>query len=315
MARNRQGGGRRKLTDLAHNMVIQKNKMNFFVQKNITGNMCFSICLAHFLNPHCPNQKLIRIAKHIHTDLGYEPQDKIAFHAVSKFETGLDLKIVIFHRSSSGKLEVYTNTDETHQNTVHLYLHDEHYYMIKNLKAFLGYGYVCEHCYQGFNDRSLHYCKFTCNVCNTPQCHMHPKKWMQFEDCARYCRSEFCYELHKQPQSDGLRSRCDLVKYCDRCCRQYRTKWSGDKLLSHTCTLGKCSHCNDILIDEGHHSWLRGSNDQTFQTSKICRLYIYSAQCFMFRFLYIVRVFHKSGIDTKNHTPRMQTRIYVRSSV
>ncbi len=121
-------------------MVIQKNKMNLFAPKNIADNMCFSICLAHFLNPHCPDQELIRIAKNIHTDLGYEPQDKIAFHDVSKFETALDLKIVIFHRSSSGELVVYTNADETHQNNVHLYLHEEHYYMIKNLKGLLGYG-------------------------------------------------------------------------------------------------------------------------------------------------------------------------------
>ncbi len=131
---------------------------------------------------------------------------------------------------------MYKNTDETHQNTVHLYLHEEHYYMIKNLKGFLGYGYVCEYCYQGFNDRSLHYCKFTCNVCNTPQCHTHAKEWIQCKDCARYCRSEFCYEMHKQLESDGLRSRCDLVKYCENCCIQYRTKWSGNKLLSHMYT-------------------------------------------------------------------------------
>ncbi len=136
VARNRQGGVRRKLSDLAHNMVIQKNKMNLFAPKNITNNICFSICLAHFLNPHSPDQELTRIAKNMHTEQGYEPQDKIAFHDVSKFEKALDLKIVIFHRSSSGKLELYKNTDETHQNTVHLYLHEEHYYMIKNLKGF-----------------------------------------------------------------------------------------------------------------------------------------------------------------------------------
>ncbi len=69
VARNRQGGGHRKLTDLAHNTVIQKNKMNLFVPKNITDTMCFSICLANFLNPHCSDQELIRIAKNIHTDL------------------------------------------------------------------------------------------------------------------------------------------------------------------------------------------------------------------------------------------------------
>ncbi len=96
MARNRQGGVRRKLSDLAHNMVIQKNKMKLFAPKNITNNMCFSICLAHFLNPHSPDQELIRIGGNIHTELGYEPQDKIAFHDVFKFEKALDLKIVIF---------------------------------------------------------------------------------------------------------------------------------------------------------------------------------------------------------------------------
>ncbi len=86
VARNRQGGGRRKLTDLAHNMVIQKNKMNLFIPKNISDNRCFSICLANSLNPHCPDQELIRLASNIHTDLGYGPQDKIAFHDVAKFE-------------------------------------------------------------------------------------------------------------------------------------------------------------------------------------------------------------------------------------
>ncbi len=48
VVRNRQGGVRRKLSDLAHNMVIQKKKMNLFIPKNIIDNMCFSICLANF---------------------------------------------------------------------------------------------------------------------------------------------------------------------------------------------------------------------------------------------------------------------------
>ncbi len=254
VVRNRQGGGRRKLTDLAHNIVIQKNKMNLFVPKNIADNRCFSICLAHFLNPHCPDQELHAIACKIHSELGYQPQDEIAFHDVSKFESALDLRIVIFHRLCSGKLKVYKTTDELHKNTVHLYLHDGHYNLIKNLKAFLGYSYVCEYCFQGFKDRSLHYCKFTCNVCDTNQCYTHPKKWLQCVDCARYCRSDVCYEMHKQPQSDGVKSRCDLVKYCDKCCSQYRTKWNGDKRLTHVCAPSKCPHCSAVLVDEEEHT-------------------------------------------------------------
>ncbi len=57
--------------------------MNIFAPKNITDNMCFSICLAHFLNPHCHNQELVRLASNIHTDMSYGPQNKIAFHDVS----------------------------------------------------------------------------------------------------------------------------------------------------------------------------------------------------------------------------------------
>ncbi|KAL0146560.1 hypothetical protein M9458_058191 [Cirrhinus mrigala] len=250
VARNKQGGARRKLSDLAHNEVIKKNKMNLFNPGNIADNMCFSICLARFLNPQCPDRELFRIANIIHTELGYDPQDKIAYHDVSKFESHSDLKIVIFHRSYSGKLEVYKNTDDPHPKTVHMYLHDDHYYMIKNLKAFLGYSYVCEYCYHGFKDRSSHYCKFTCNVCKNPMCYTHPKKSMQCEDCLRYCRSNFCYEMHKQPQRDGVRSPCDLVKYCDRCCRQYRAKWSGDKLIAHKCRPSHCVHCGEVLVDE-----------------------------------------------------------------
>ncbi len=87
----------------------------------------------------------------------------------------------------------------------------------------------------------------------------------------RYCRSEFCYEMHKQPQNDRLRSRCDLVKYCDRCIRQYRAKWTGDKLLLHTCAPSKCPHCSDILIDEGHHRYYI----QPPKTDKHSEKYIY----------------------------------------
>ncbi len=44
------------------------------------------------------------------------------------------------------------------------------------------------------------------------------------------------------------------VKYCDKCCRQYRVKWTDDKQLTHVCSPSKCPHCSAILIDEEEHS-------------------------------------------------------------
>ncbi len=173
----------------------------------------FQYMSSSFFKPALSRPGVARIACKIHAELGYGPQDKIAFMTYLNSKRSR-LEIVIFHRSCSGKLEVY-KIQMKHTRTPHLYLHE----VIIIDKKFEGvlrlHSYVCEYCFQGFKDRSLHYCKFTCNVCDTSQCYTHPKKWKQCVDCARYCRSDICYEMHKQPQSDGVRSRCDLVKYCD----------------------------------------------------------------------------------------------------
>ncbi len=93
--------------------------------------------------------------------------------------------------------------------------------------------------------------------------------------------------MHKQPQSDGVRSRCDLVKYCDKCYRQYSVKWTGDKQLTHVCSPSKCPHCSAILIDEEVHSCY-------IQPLKLCvhdEKYIY----------YDFETMHENGRHTANH--------------
>ncbi len=134
-------------------------------------------------------------------------------------------------------------------------------------------------------------------------------------------------------------------------------------MLAHTCTPSKCPHCNDNLIDEGHHRCyikplkveehdekyiyfdFETMYEQKHTANYVCAISqegeVFTAEgvdcvdqmikhfrrpkfadftfiahkCGRFRFLYIARVFHKSGIDAENHTPRMQARIYVRSYV
>lgn len=105
--------------------------MNLYCPVNVEDNMCFSYCLAHFLNPKSTDQELKKLATDIHRDAGYPPQRQIGFNGISVFEQRLDLKIVVFHRDCSGKLEVCKNSDELHSKTVHLYIHDSHFYLIK----------------------------------------------------------------------------------------------------------------------------------------------------------------------------------------
>ncbi|XP_067291546.1 uncharacterized protein [Pseudorasbora parva] len=255
IAMDRSGGARRKITDLAITETIRKNKMNLFCPINVEDNMCFSYCLAHFLNPKAPDDELKKIAEEIHTRAGYTTQTKIGFHDISIFERFLDLKIVVFHRDCSGKLLVYKNSDELHPKTVHLFIHESHYYLIKNLKAFIGNNFVCEFCYKGFNDIRLHKCKYACDICLDSECHTHTKKTSRCNDCNRICRSAYCYAKHKQSRVPGERPQCDVVKYCDKCCVNYRMTGGGNKnKKKHKCAPKRCIHCDAVLAPEGIHN-------------------------------------------------------------
>ncbi|MGL6054894.1 MAG: hypothetical protein ACRC0O_06480 [Vibrio metschnikovii] len=48
VAMNRQGGGRRKLADIALDQVIKRKKMSLFCPMNVANNLCLSICLSIF---------------------------------------------------------------------------------------------------------------------------------------------------------------------------------------------------------------------------------------------------------------------------
>ncbi|XP_016333401.1 uncharacterized protein LOC107681606, partial [Sinocyclocheilus anshuiensis] len=58
VAMNRQGGGRRKLTELALDQVIKRKKMSLFNPVNTGNKICLAICLAHFLDPQLPESEL-----------------------------------------------------------------------------------------------------------------------------------------------------------------------------------------------------------------------------------------------------------------
>ncbi|XP_052396589.1 uncharacterized protein LOC127944585 [Carassius gibelio] len=133
-ARSKSGGVRRKITDIAHDDVIKRKKMHLFCPNNVGTNLCFPICLAHFLEPQTPHQELEGRAMTIQNAAGFTSQSLIGFNNVAKFEKVLNIKIVVFHRSSEGRLEKYETHEKPHPKTVFLYLHDSHYYMINDYR-------------------------------------------------------------------------------------------------------------------------------------------------------------------------------------
>lgn len=111
VAMNRQGGGRRrKLVDLAVDEVIKRKKTSLFCPTNISNNLCFSICLARFLNPQHPESELEKLGTVIQNSVGFSIQDRIGLGDIASFERALGIKIVVFHRSNAMILETYKNS-------------------------------------------------------------------------------------------------------------------------------------------------------------------------------------------------------------
>lgn len=214
--------------------------------------MCFSYCLAYFLNPGYNDYQLQKPTRDIHTACGFAEDQKIGFHDVGVFENYLDLKIIVFYRDSAGVVETYKNTVEFHSKTVYLYNHENHYHLIKNLKGFLGTSYFCQYCLRGYNDVRLNKCTHVCNICTTSECRTHTTHYKQCSDCLRFCRNTFCYDTHKKSLASEQRSQCETIRYCVKCCL-YRTGRSGDKIKKHKCSPECCVYCHEILRSEGSH--------------------------------------------------------------
>ncbi|KAL1252652.1 hypothetical protein QQF64_017345 [Cirrhinus molitorella] len=248
---SRQGGGRRrKLTDLALDQVIKRKKMCLFSPINISNKLCFSLCLAHFLDPQLPVSELESHAAVIHNNAGFSIQDAIGLHDIARFEDILEIKIVVFYRTNDGGTEIFKNHHEPHPKTVFLYLYNEHYHTILNLKAFIGADYVCGYCYKGYSNPRHHGCRHVCNVCFDRDCYKHPKSIVHCPDCLRYCSSNYCYRKHKQPPPGWGEITCDVIKYCNLCNRRYEITCSNKH---HTCAPVRCIHCHEDLPGQGDH--------------------------------------------------------------
>lgn len=175
------------------------------------------------------------IAESLQDTAGYSVQQKIGFNDITEFEQLLHIKIVVLHRTCTGMLERYTSSDVPHNKTMFLYLHNEHYFMIKNLKAFIGTPYVCDYCHHGFTSRRDHRCKYICNVCNAPDYHKYAVKTRQCHDCLRYCRSAV------------MSQNC----HCQKCNRRYHVNGATPK--QHVCAAELCIHCGMESVNDCVH--------------------------------------------------------------
>ncbi|XP_049338297.1 uncharacterized protein LOC125803858 isoform X1 [Astyanax mexicanus] len=243
------GGARVKFSQMFNSEIV-RNKLKHLFDFQNKDNLCFALCVSKLLNPDLNDYQVEHIAKRLQADVGMSENDAVSFADISLFEKLLDCKIVVMYRDAVKKgYSFFQNSTIPHEKTLFLFLHENHYYGVKNLKAVLGTGYVCSHCYAGYNDENHHKCEYRCNVCQDNDCPKLPKNTVQCQDCLRLCRTPYCYEKHKVKDDSG-KNLCETRFYCAQC----NTVQHGRKGTSkHSCRANLCRQCGAKVNPEFEH--------------------------------------------------------------
>ena len=233
--RNPRGGGRQKQYKPLDNEIIDLKRPRLCVVENKNNNLCFAVNLAHLTHPHFTDNQALERSKELQRLAGLGDQTEVTLSDIGKFEQILNRKIVVYYRQSENRTLSLLETD--FPNTSHplyLFLFQNHYYGVKNLKALLGVRHVCHHCHRGYKSREKHACPNHCNLCLEPDCVTHYSDAVFCTDCNRSCRTHACFWKHKQPRpfSHSNLSICQQMYKCPDCkhlvSRHEEHKWLID---------------------------------------------------------------------------------------
>jgi len=243
------GGEKRMASKMLDNEIVKKKKRFLYIVHNPSSQLCFAINLALLLHDNLTDNEGFERGREIQRGVGLTDQTAVTFADIEKFEENLKCKIVVFYRGDGDRTLCKFQTDcPKRDKTVFLFLFENHYYGIKNLKGFLGVSIVCEYCYTGYNSRWFHSCKGHCFVCLDPSCTLDEFKPIFCKDCNKTCRTVGCHARHKEQtqRATAIASNCDLHKKCVDCqLSYYIPKSSADK--THKCQVQKCKTCGEKL--------------------------------------------------------------------
>ncbi|KAL3987174.1 homeobox protein Nanog [Sarotherodon galilaeus] len=248
------GSGKRMLKHILHNEIVRKKRRFLYIVHNPANKLCFAISLAHLLHPDFNDQQAEVFGREIQQKAGLNDQTPVGFNQIITFERLLGCKIIVFYRNENDRslCKFETSTPNT-EKTLCLFLFENHYYAIKNLKGFMGTSYLCNHCYIGYNHVLSHFCRARCSVCMHPDCNQYSISPIVCHDCNRTCRSPYCFKSHKKlvDRRERSASNCQLYKKCVKCSRLY---YLAVNEKPHKCQNRKCPICRqEISTDQQTH--------------------------------------------------------------
>ncbi|XP_044161370.1 uncharacterized protein LOC122946097 isoform X2 [Bufo gargarizans] len=244
--KNRRGGGKRQLKSIAYSQIIKQKRQWLYDFNNSNSNLCLAASIYALLaDSNISDVLVMSRATQLHKDLSIPDDQLVSFSDISKFEKYLGINIkVLYHNEGSWQ---YFHTDSsTMGKNVYILHHDNHYYGIKSVKAFLGEAYFCQKCSTVFHHKNSHSCKYFCKACQRDDCTESATKKPKCPSCRVFCRSSECFEQHQRLAKDD-KTFCKPKYFCDSCMRYAVNN------VDHVCKGLTCNVCHVSLDQYASH--------------------------------------------------------------
>lgn len=248
IVKDKRGGARRKLQHTLDSEVITKKRRCLYIPPPQNNNLCLATALTGLMHDSLTMTGVLARSRDLQAAVGLSEHTPAGFGDIHKFERVLNRKIVVLYRNEAGKPMSHFETDTAKStNSLVVYLHEEHFYGVKNPAQFVGYSYFCRGCYRGYQDVHTHRCANHCHICANFTCPQTEPDPIRCRDCDKTCHNRACFDKHKdssplQPGGPSV-SICDRYKKCHKCGLTYYIS-NGNQRKAHTCPAVKCQVCH-----------------------------------------------------------------------
>lgn len=196
-------------------------------------------------------------AENLQRQTGLPLDTPLRVDQLALFEPILNAKIcVIQFGNFSSKPCITQCSDREDDRVLFLYHNNNHFHAVVNPKAMFPKMLICLHCFETYSPlQKDHPCLPTpCFVCKNVECR--EDKSIRCTDCNFVCRSQSCYDRHKEGRKRAVegRSLCESRHRCKKCKKVVDLRIQP--LSEHKCGQYRCKCCNEF-VDQDHLCYLR----------------------------------------------------------
>ena len=150
------------------------------------------------------------------------------------------------------KTPEYLNNSREFKKFIYIMHRDNHFYLVRSMKAYLNRSYFCDLCKVGYCSRVQHSCKLVCENCKSLNCKIENKLTCSL--CKISCNNQRCLQLHQEQI-------CLALRKCNFC--------NHIKTYKHVCgdDAHWCSNCNKS-VDNHHYCFMLKEEEEINEKDK-----------------------------------------------